>query len=98
LQIQWVGYAFRGIQAAVAFLIFNAGIKMLKKLDKSPLSIILLVLTMGCLIGFSLFAVKFSTIFYILIGGTVSVVIYLLSRIKRGDKITTEKDENKGEE
>jgi chromate transporter len=35
LSIVWVGYAFRGIQVAVAFLIFNAGIKMLKKLKKT---------------------------------------------------------------
>ena len=98
LQIKWVGYAFHGIQAAVAFLIFNAGIKMLKKLDRNFLSITLLVLTMGCLIAFSLFAVKFSTIFYILIGGTVSVIVYLLSLIKKKEKQTNVKTEENKEE
>ena len=89
LSIVWVGYAFKGIQAAVAFLILNAGLKMLKKLEKNWFSTIFLVLTMGCLIGFSLFAVKFSTIFYILIGGTFGVVVYLLSSVKKKDKKST---------
>ena len=98
LQIKWVGYAFHGIQAAVAFLIFNAGIKMLKKLDRSFFSITLVVLTMGCLIAFSLFAVKFSTIFYILIGGTVSVIVYLISLIKKKENKLIEKTEENKEE
>ncbi len=79
LSIKWVAFAFRGIQAAVAFMIFNAGLKMLKKIKKSPLNIILLSLTILCLVGFSLFAIKFSTIFYILIGGVVGLVVYLIS-------------------
>ena len=92
LSIVWVGYAFRGIQAAVAFLIFNAGIKMMKKLEKNWFSIALTVITMGCLIAFSLFAVKFSTIFYILIGGTLGLVIYLLSLTRKKEKPSLDDD------
>ncbi len=91
LSIVWVGYAFRGIQVAVAFLIFNAGIKMLKKLKKTPLSIILFLLSVGCLVAFSLFAVKFSTIFYILIGAFVGLLTYLISIICSRKKENKEK-------
>ena len=97
LSIVWVGYAFRGIQVAVAFLIFNAGLKMMKKVQKNWFGILLITLTMGCLIAFSLFAVKFSTIFYILIGGTFGVVVYLLSSINKKEKPLS-KDEKGGEE
>ncbi len=82
LQIEWVQYAFRGIQACVAYLILSAGLKMFKKLKKTPVSIILFILTLCCLVSFSLFAIKFSSIFYILLGGTVCVIIYLIGYIK----------------
>ena len=86
LKIEWVAYAFKGIQAAVALLIFNAGIKMLKGVKKTPLNVVLLLATVVCLITFSLFAIKFSTIFYILIGGTIGVIFYLISLIKGKNK------------
>ncbi len=91
LKIEWVGYAFKGIQAAVALLIFNAGIKMLKGVKKTPLNLVLLLATVVCLIAFSLFAIKFSTIFYILIGGTVGVIFYLISLVKEKNKKQEEK-------
>ena len=89
IKLKFVGYAFKGIQACVSYLILSAGIKMLKKLKigKNPVAIIMLVLTMGCLIAFSLFAINFSTIFYILIGGTVGLIIYLIGLcVKRNGK------------
>ena len=54
---------------------------------ENPVAIIMLVLTMACLIAFSLFAINFSTIFYILIGGTVGLIIYLIGLcMKRNNK------------
>lgn len=97
LQLTWVQYAFRGIQACVAFLILSAGFKMLKKLKKSPLTLILFLLTVGCLVGFSLFAVDFSSIFYILIGGTVGVVVYLIGIIKTHKKVDANIEKEKVE-
>ena len=82
MEITWVKYAFYGIQACVAYLILSAGIKMFKKLKKTPLSITLFLLTVGCLVSFSIFAIDFSSIFYILIGGSVGVVIYLITLAK----------------
>jgi len=95
LAIEWVGYAFKGIQACVAFLILNAGIKMLKIVKGKPLSIILTILTVGCFVTLSLIAVDFSSIFYILIGGVVGLSVYLISlAVKREKK---ESQTNDGE-
>lgn len=91
LAIEWVGYAFKGIQACVAFLILNAGIKMLKIVKGKPLSIILTVLTVACFVTLSLLAVDFSSIFYILIGGVVGLSVYLISLASKRDK---EKNKN----
>lgn len=82
LQLQWVKYAFSGIQAGVAYLIASAGIKMFKHLEKKPLTLIVFFLTLIALILINLFAIKFSSIFLILIGGTVGIVAYLINRIK----------------
>lgn len=82
LSLVWVQYAFRGIQACVAFLILSAGFKMLKKLKKNVFNLVFITLTIGCLVGFSLFAIDFSSIFYILIGGVVGLTVYLIGYIK----------------
>lgn len=94
LQFKYVQYAFNGIQAGVAFLILNAGIKMFKSLKKNFLSITFFVLTTGCLVAFSLFSISFSSIFYILIGGTVSLIIYLCGYFKNNKK---QKNTDKGD-
>lgn len=88
LEIEWVAAAFRGIQLCVIFLIFSAGIKMLVKMKKSAFNITVLFATTACMLLFSIFAVDFSSIFYILISGALGLIIYLIklakNRYKRG--------------
>ena len=81
LSFTLVAAAFRGIQACVVYLIFSAGYKMLKGMKKTPVSIVIFSAVMICVIAFSVLAVKFSTVIYILISGTVGVFVYLLSRL-----------------
>ena len=81
LSLTLVAAAFRGIQACVVYLIFSAGYKMLKGMKKTPISLIIFSAVMLCMIAFSLFAIKFSTVFYILISGGIGVFVYLLSRL-----------------
>ena len=86
LSLTLVSFAFKGIQACVSYLILSAGIKMIKKLKFNILSTSLLILTMLALILFTLFSVKFSSIFYILIGGFVGFIAYLVSLFKQRGK------------
>ena len=86
LSLTLVAYAFRGIQICVVYLIISAGLKMLKQMKKTAFNIIIVSITIICMVVFSLFSVKFSTIFYILISGACGVVVYLLGRIKKGEK------------
>lgn len=81
LSLTLVEYAFRGIQVCVIYLIFSAGLKMLRQMKKTPLSVILASAVFVCMIAFSLFAVKFSSVFYILICGSIGVFVYLLGLI-----------------
>ena len=82
LSIGWVASAFKGIQVCVVFLILSAGVKMLKKMKKKPFNLIVLSVTFLCMVAFSVFAVSFSSIFYILISGFVGLLIYLIGYFK----------------
>ena len=83
LSFTLVANAFRGIQACVVYLIFSAGVKMLKSIERKPLTLVIFGAVMACMIAFSIFAVKFSTVFYVLISGALGVFAYLLSRLAK---------------
>ena len=74
----YVAGAFEGIKCAVAFLIIRAGWGMLKKLEKKPLPIVALCLTIGLMLAFEFFAVNVSTVVFILVGGVVGIIAYAL--------------------
>lgn len=63
----------------MVFLILLAGIKMLIKMKKTSQNIVLFVFTFGVMIAFSLCSIAFSSIYYILIGGAVGLIIYLIN-------------------
>ena len=73
---RYVAAAFVGIKAAVAFLILRAGWEMLKKLEKKALPMTLFFLVFGAMITFELLSVSFSSIYFILAGGGLGVVLY----------------------
>ena len=86
LSLTLVAYAFKGIQICVVYLILSAGLKMLKQMKKTAFNIIIILITLICMVVLSLFAVKFSTIFYILISGICGVVVYLIGKVRREKK------------
>ena len=86
LSLTLVAYAFKGIQICVVYLILTAGLKMLAHMKKNAFNMIIISTTLICLVVFSLFAVKFSTIFYIMISGAFGVAVYLLGKIRKEEK------------
>ena len=86
LSLTLVAYAFKGIQICVVYLILTAGLKMLKQMKKTAFNIIIISITLICMVVFSFFAVKFSTIFYILISGICGVAVYLIGKVRREKK------------
>ena len=91
LAIDIVAKAFRGIQAGVVFLILSAGIKMLRKLEKTVFNVVLFIVFSLVMLAFSFFNVSFSSIFYILISALLGLTIYLVKYLK--DKKVVHKDE-----
>ena len=86
LSLTLVAYAFKGIQICVVYLILTTGLKMLAHMKKNAFNIIIISITLICMVVFSLFAVKFSAIFYILISGICGVVVYLIGEVRREKK------------
>lgn len=91
LQITAVAAAFRGIQAGVVYLILSAGIKMLKKLPRDAAHMALFAVALLAMLAFSLFALKFSTIVCILLGGALGLAFFGISLL-REKKRTADKE------
>ena len=91
LAISWVASAFRGIQVCVVFLILLAGLKMLKKMKKTPFSLTVASLTFLSSVTLGIFSVGFSSIFYILIFGFVGLFLYAFTSFKSNKSKKEEK-------
>lgn len=83
-QLTVIANAFKGIQVCVIYLIFSAGVRMLKALDKSPFATGVLAAVMLVMVGLSLAGVSVSSILLILLSGAAGVAAWLISCRKEG--------------
>ena len=82
LSLEYVGYAFKDIQACVTFLILSAGVRMLIRMKKTVFNIAVAGLTMAAVIGCALSGVGFSSILAILVSGLLGLFVYLIGYLK----------------
>ncbi len=80
LALEYVGYAFRGIQAGVIYLILSAAWRMLKEVERKALPMLLFIGTAAAMILLTVFAVDFSSVYYILICGVIGLMAYGVRR------------------
>ncbi len=80
LEIKWIYNAFLGIKCAVGLLIFDAGIKMIKKMDKKPIPIIILVCAFVLMLLIDLFALNISSIILMLIAALIGLALFFLKK------------------
>lgn len=78
LENTYVSYAFQGIQVCVIYLIFSAGIRLFKGLQKNAFNLTIIIGVVALMLVTSLMAVNFSAIAMILICGVVGVLTYLV--------------------
>lgn len=83
LQLSAVASAFRGIQVCVIYLILSAGMKMLKSLSGTAFNRIIVAGVVAAMVGCSVAAVSFSSLYYILLCGAAGVLLYLLKSCGR---------------
>ena len=80
LSLTWVSRAFRGIQVCVIYLISFAGLKMLKSIKRNVFNTVILLSVIVAMLACTVFAVSFSSIYYILICGTAGLAIFFLKK------------------
>ncbi len=83
-QLTVIANAFKGIQVCVIYLIFSAGVRMLKSLDRSLFATGILAAVMLVMVGLSLAGVSVSSILLILLSGAAGVAAWLIGRRKEG--------------
>ena len=86
LQLTVVANAFKGIQACVIYLILSAGVKMLKNLQRTPFNTAVVAVVLAAMVGCSMAAVSFSSLYYILLCGAAGVLLYLLKKLRKEEK------------
>lgn len=86
LSFTYVACAFRGIQVCVVYLIAAAGLRMLRDMEKTPLSLTLFVLSFAAMTALSLFAVNLSSVWLIVTGGAVGLSVFFTARLVRRRK------------
>ena len=85
LEIELVAHAFQGIKVAVGILILDAGITMLKKMQKKVLPRCICAAAFLAMLMINLFSLRFSSIGLMLIAGTISLsVCGVTSRKQKG--------------
>ena len=82
LQLSLVNNAFRGIQVCVVYLIFSAGLRMVKTMEKNKWNWTILCLVSAVMLCSALFAFSFSSVFYILICGAAGIAAYQINRLR----------------
>ena len=85
LSLTWVSRAFRGIQVCVIYLISSAGLKMLKTIERNAFNTVILLSVIAAMLACTVFAVSFSSVYYILICGTAGLAIFFLKKLRKGN-------------
>ena len=88
MEISLVAAAFKGIQVCVVYLIASAGLKILKRMKKTPLNIVLYTVTCAGMTVCTLFDVHMSSVWFILAAGLVGLAIFFIrtDKTKEGQK------------
>ena len=85
---KYVQYAFVGINCAVAFLIIKTAIEMFIKLKKNFITITIFALAFILLVIFEIFSISVSSIYFILVGGIIGIIIHAIKVSKENKEIT----------
>ena len=94
LSLTYVAYAFKGIQVCVVYLIASAGVRMFKGLEKNVFNYVILGLVIVVMTVFSITAVSFSSIFYIVISGVAGWAVYMIRKyVGNSGKICSDTEE-----
>lgn len=76
LEYTLIAAAFKGIKLAVGLLILDAGITMVKKIQKKPLPLTIMACSLAVMLVINIFSLRFSSIALMLIAAAVSLAVF----------------------
>ena len=76
LEIKWVSSAFQGIKIAVAILIIDAAIKMIRKIKKKPFQITMMIAALISMLVINIIALHVSSLVIMLAGAAAGLIFY----------------------
>ena len=86
LEITWIAHAFQGIKIAVGILILDAALRMIRKMQKKPLFLAIMISATAAMLLIDIFALHISSITLMLTAAVISLSLYLLqSHGKKGE-------------
>ena len=83
MSFEIVEYAFLGIKCAVGLIILRTGWKMIKSFKKTPLHWILFAIAIVGISIVNIFALNFSSVYFVFLGAIIGLFVYLLDRNKQ---------------
>ncbi len=86
LEYQAIQYAFIGVKCGVVFLLCKVSITLIIHNKKDWLSLLLLIGVTAAMVVFTILAINFSAIYFILIGAVLGLLIYGLLPFKKEQK------------
>jgi chromate transporter len=69
-----------GIKIAVGLLILDAAIRMIKKMQKKPIPLTIMICAFSAMLLIDIFALRVSSITLMLIAAVISLAIFLIKR------------------
>ncbi len=80
LEITWIAHAFMGIKIAVGILILDAALKMIRKMQKKPMPLSIMICAFAAMLFINIFALRVSSITLMLTAAAVSLTAFLAKR------------------
>ena len=86
LSYEAIKYAFMGVKVGVVFLLLKVSFTLVKSLKKDWFGILLLCTVTIAMVLFTIFAINFSAIYFILLGAVLGLLVYGIIPKKRREK------------
>lgn len=86
LAAEAIQYAFMGIKAGVVFLLLKVSYTLIKGTKKDLFLILTLIIVTIAMVLFTVFAIDFSAIYFILLGAVIGLLIYGVIPKRKGGK------------
>ena len=85
LEITLIANAFKGVKIAVGFLILDAALTMIKKMQKKILPKIFMICSFVIMFIINIFSLNFSSIVLMLIAGVISLTVFIVKGTPKTD-------------